>query len=218
MVETRAVDGGIAHVRTLEPEEAFHLILVTREWRWNLDRLMALLQRSDLIRLSDEEAFADQAPPPVAAPEETPQSVERATDRVVAGTRFLHSLVIFVLVSFFAALLIVLWMDRPVHSFFTDMLIIAPGILGAGLFFWLWARRRSGHLPDAVKLTDVLMAFAGLIGGVFLLIFFLPSLFAWEGSDMWVDAVLVGLGLFLLFGSLKDLVSTARAAHRRRNP
>ncbi|MCB9705200.1 MAG: hypothetical protein H6711_25220 [Myxococcales bacterium] len=207
-------DGGVAHLRTVDPRAATHVVLRldppgARPWSFNawMDGFPALVEalaERDLLGVVDPGE-----PPPSAAEALMDRGLKRLNRlneglyRVIAGFALVFVLLV-------AGLVLVVGADVSLTG---DILIDAPLcsailfgalVLVCGLLRALGAGRRPARgdfVPGGLGWT---MSAAGLLGGLLLLIGFVPRALGGEVDKPWVDGVLAAVGAFLVYGALRD--------------
>lgn len=200
----------IVHRRTDDFAAATHARLVPasgdrRPWDFNgwmrgFDGLLAYAQEHKLPALFDVESVD----PPVVA--RTLRALNRANAiglQMVAGFALFFTL-------FVAAVGVVAGLDVNVTgNILVDLGLVAVGILAVVLLIGegatlLGVRRPASDeaTPDELRVRGLMTA-ASLVGGVLLLIAFVPRALAGADAEVWVDWVLVAMGVLLVHGGLR---------------
>jgi hypothetical protein len=223
LVQTSAESGYITHQRTLRPDEALHLILITSKWKWNLNRwmhdvgpLMQYLHARELVTLNDQSTVQGSEAMALPSAGEPPSS---ALDQLYGAAKIFKGLVAFSVVLMITSIVGASKLDGPTPSFYLNMFIVGAGVVAVFYCVIVVARRlrsqrqssaSSGHrtYPE-----DVLMAGASALGGALLLAWFVPGLVGARNSDTWVDLSLVGLGFFLLWWPIREFRAYTRGNH-----
>ena len=90
-------------------------------------------------------------------------------------------------------------------AFAKDSMAIALTVRLIAVVAWLIGGARYGGSSDPEdRRTQWLMNAAGLIGGVLLVVWFLPRGLRGEDEPAWVTWILVAMGVFLIYGALRD--------------
>lgn len=209
LIASRHEGAAIVHSQTTDPLEAFHARLLTdravaRPWDFNgwmtgFDALLALAFEREL-------PCAIEPPPPghplAAATLRALDTVNAIGFQLLAGFALLFCL-------FVGSVSIVVGLRLHLtRHFFLDLLLVALALLGLATLIRELARtvgaRRLAHGGAPVHRTDWLMDTASLIGGVLLLVAFIPRALAGAEPDHdWATWLLVVFGAFMVYASLR---------------
>jgi hypothetical protein len=201
--------GGAIYRAPAAAEDAFHLVLHTRQGRINVNRWMdGIDPLVEVLRARPDGASYranpvapldrdDPSVKPVLAPSPARDAIVRATDALL-----LVKVVVLVLpLSWIAGLIAALELHfsatgNPLVD--ATLLALVPWGLGYLAYVWVEAARRrrfgAAHAKPALGARDAILTMAAAMGGPMLVAGFAPRLVA--SFDRY-DAILAALGLFL---------------------
>ena len=203
-------DEGIVRQSTDNPSEAYHIILVLRDKRINLNRhmdgiddLIEAQQRQGTLVLNNEIMQA------AAARAETP--VMRGLKAAGKGANFAEVAFGAGFATFIVSLITAASSSFAITgSFFVDMGIVAVALLGlfAGVVQLAKAIRKRNFaevekepLPST---KDLLMTYCAALLGPLMIAGFLPRMMNADGKDRYVDVILFIVGVWFSVIPLKE--------------
>lgn len=210
LVASRQYATTITHRRTLDPERATHVILVGasgtgRRWAFNcwmtgFTGLLREVAKRDLIAIQDPEAappsFADKAAKRL-------EEVNAGLTQLIMGFAFLFFL-------FVASCVVVTGQGLVISGdIFVDVGLVAAAMalvvrLIAVAAWLIGGARYGGSTDPRERQTNWLMNATGLVGGVLFIYWFLPRALSGDDERGWVLWILVAMGAFIVYGSLRD--------------
>lgn len=206
---------GIVRMATNNPSDAYHVVLVCRDRRINLNRhmdgideLIAALQNHGALKLDDK--IMREAARRAAHP------VSRGLEAVADGAIFIKV----AFGAFFATFVVALFAAssrafRFTGQFFVDMVLVSALLLG--LFWgivWLAKRIRLSRFGDAPKeppttAKDLLMTYVAALAGPLLAAGYLPRALAPDAKDRWVEVILLLVGVWFTTIPIKEFYQYA---------